>query len=482
MHDPAPDLLTLGRRLRHRRRERCLTLAEVAAEVGCAPSLLSLIENGRREPRLSLLQALAAALRTSVGELLTAEPPSHRAALEIALEQSQRGPLYASLGLPAVRPGPRLPLEVLESLVGLHTELQRRASVQAATPEEARRANAELRREMRARDNHLPEIERRAEELLDAVGHRGGPLTERVIASLAAHLGFTVHQAADLPLSTRSVTDLRHRRIYLPPARSGRGHDQRIVTLQALGHLVLGHQEPAGYADFLRQRIEVNYFAAALLLPRRSALELLQQAKADRDLAIEDLRDAFAAPYAVSVHRFTNLATAYLGLRVHAMRVHESGTIYKAYENDGLVFPADPTGAIEGQPVCRSWAARAVFSRGEVETPFHQYTDTPSGTYWCSSRVERTSAGTFSMSMGVPYAQVKWFRGRDTELRRRSTCPDESCCRRPPAGLADRWQGNAWPSAHVHSHLLAALPPGTFPGVDETEVYGFLETHAAKRS
>jgi hypothetical protein len=33
-----------------------------------------------------------------------------------------------------------------------------------------------------------------------------------------------------------------------------------------------------------------------------------------------------------------------------------------------------------------------------------------------------------------------------------------------------------WPSARAHSHLLAALPPGTFPGVDNTEIYQFLES------
>jgi hypothetical protein len=31
----------------------------------------------------------------------------------------------------------------------------------------------------------------------------------------------------------------------------------------------------------------------------------------------------------------------------------------------------------------------------------------------------------------------------------------------------------------VHSHLLAALPPGTFPGVDATDVYEFLQRRAA---
>jgi hypothetical protein len=43
--------------------------------------------------------------------------------------------------------------------------------------------------------------------------------------------------------------------------------------------------------------------------------------------------------------------------------------------------------------------------------------------------------------------------------------------------MAARWSGRAWPSAKAHTHLLAALPPGTFPGVDTTDVYAFLDRH-----
>src|SRR3954462_9416780 len=72
---PRLDVVTLGRRLRHARRARGLTLADVARagglppadvprQVGAAASALSLIENGRREPRLTLLQSLADVLDT----------------------------------------------------------------------------------------------------------------------------------------------------------------------------------------------------------------------------------------------------------------------------------------------------------------------------------------------------------------------------------------------------------------------------------
>ncbi|MDP4507924.1 hypothetical protein [Nonomuraea turcica] len=43
----------------------------------------------------------------------------------------------------------------------------------------------------------------------------------------------------------------------------------------------------------------------------------------------------------------------------------------------------------------------------------------------------------------------------------------------PPPELAQRWDGYAWPSARANSHVLAALPPGSFPGVDEADVYPF---------
>nr|WP_230977467.1 helix-turn-helix domain-containing protein [Georgenia yuyongxinii] len=475
--EPDVDLATLGARIRHARQASGLTLAALARQVDRAPSLLSQIENGRKEPRLALLGAIARALGVSVADLMRAEPPSRRAALEIALAQAQTRPQYAGLGLPEVRPSAKLPTEALEALVGLHAEVDRLASVRSATPEEARRANAALRQRMRSRNNYFAEIERLASKISTAIGHGAGPLTERGVNDVTAHLGFTLHRVADLPRATRSVTDLRHRRIFLPVASNG-GHDPRHIVLQTLGHFALGHEDPRGYADFLRQRVEANYFAAALLMPEKPAVQFLKGAKAAKALAIDDLRDVFAVSYETAAHRFTNLATEHLDLPVHFMRVGEDGVIYKAYENDDVTFPTDVTGAIEGQMVCRYWASRAVFHNPDRYSTHFQYTDMGRGTYWCTTHVERTGSGDFAIDVGVPFAHVKWFQGRETAVRATSSCPDPACCRRPPAELAARWGAHAWPSARAHSHLLAAIPPGTFPGVDDTEVYEFLDRHA----
>src|SRR5260370_12051228 len=93
------DLATFGQRLRHLRRAQGITLAELGERVGRAPSALSLLENGRREPKLSLIESLATALSVPAGELLRHQPPSRRAQLEIVVE-AQRDPVYRDLGLP----------------------------------------------------------------------------------------------------------------------------------------------------------------------------------------------------------------------------------------------------------------------------------------------------------------------------------------------------------------------------------------------
>src|SRR6266487_1361678 len=470
------DLALFGQRLRHARRARGLPLAELGARVGRAPSVLSLLENGRREPKLSLIEALAGALSVPAAELLRSEPPSRRAQLEIALEEAQRDPACADLGLPYLRAGARVPNDVLEHVVALHAELRRQRAKPTATPEEAREANADLRAMMRERGNYFEPIEQAAAEALAAAGYAGGALSQKLLLSVVNHHGFSVKYVHDLPRSARSVTDLRNRRIYLKQESMGM-HTPRTVLLQTLGHFVLGHSTPLDFADFLRERVEANYFAAAVLMPEEPAARFLREARDDRSLSVEDLRDVFAVSYEMAAHRFTNLATHHLGLPCHFVKSDESGIIYKAYENDGLVLPADESGAIEGQRMCRRWAGRQIFASPDRFSPRCQYSDTPSGTYWCTSHVDPGRDRRFAITLGTTYEHSRWFRGRDAVTRMSSRCPDGDCCQRPPAALATRWGGMAWPSARAHSHILSALPTGSFPGVDETDVYEFLDRH-----
>lgn len=471
-----PDPLVIGKRVRHLRRERGLTLDDLGAQVGLSGSAVSLIETGKREAKVSTLAALAHALGTELPELLQGTPPTRRAALELRLERAQRRSSFEALGASRVRTGPRLPMDALEQLVALHERIAEVELERDATPEYARRANADLRAVMRASDNHFPAIESLADGLLAKVGDDGALVTRHRLNAIAEQLGFSVHTVADLPASTRSVTDLAGRRVFVPTSSDGTA--QRTLALAALGHVVLEHQTPADYAEFLAQRVEVNYFAAAVLVPQRSAVRFLQEAKAAKDIEIEDLRDRYLVSYEMAAHRFTNLATRHLDIGVHFMKINRAGVVLKAYANDGVELPSDPTGAVEGQRVCRYWTAREVFNRADWTQSYQQYTDTPSGTFWCTAMAEQGDDDAYSVSVGTPYEHIKWFRGRSTPYRAVSRCPDPRCCVLPPSELAARWQGASWPSARVHSALLASLPAGAFPGVDQTEVLEFLDRHS----
>lgn len=472
------ELSTLGHRIRHQRVSHGFTLDELGELVGVAGSQLSLIENGKREPKLSLLQAIAAATGIDVTDLLSTEPPNRRAALEIELARAQSSNVFRQLGVAPVKITKGMSDETIESVLGLHRELQRRERETIATPEEARRANTELRLRMREHDNYLADIEKLAEKQLKSAGHVSGALTHRTVSIMAEQLGFELLYVSDLPHSARSVTDLENGRIYLPPASIPGGHGLRSMALQAMAHRLLGHQRPTDYADFLQQRLEINYYAACCLMPETASVAFLTQAKRDRDLAVEDFRDAFGVTHEAAGMRMTNLLTHHFGIPLHFLRVDGAGAITRVYENDDLPVPMDVTGSVEGQIVCRKWSARSAFGEQNRTTEHYQYTDTPAGTFWCSTQTGATDAGEFSVTVGVPFDDAKWFRGRETQKRATSTCPDESCCRRPATDVAARWDGKAWPSARVHMHMFSPLPRGAFPGVDDNEVYSFLERHA----
>jgi transcriptional regulator with XRE-family HTH domain/predicted transcriptional regulator len=474
------DLSFVGRRIRHFRTAAGFTLAELGEAVGVVPSQLSLIENGRREPRLTLLSSIAATLGVTVADLIEPAAPSGRDALEVELETAQQSTAYRELGLPQLRPSKALSDDALAALVGLHRELDRRSRQAVATPEEARRANTNQRLYMQERDDYLPEIEELGEEDVAAVGHVSGALTHRTVSVMAERLGLEIVHVDDLPHSARCVLDLANGRIYIPPASIPGGHGLRSLALQAMAHVRLGHGVPADYGDFLRQRQEASYYAAACLMPRTAAVAFLTRARDERDIAVEDFRDAFGVTHEAAALRFSNLATAHLGIRLHVLRVDGAGSIVRAYENDGLPLPTDVTGAAEGQLVCQYWSARRAFSRRSRTTEYYQYTDTPAGTFFESTQTGSTGAEEFSITLGVPFDESKWFRGRESRERAVSRCPDASCCRRPDAGVASRWEGKTWASPRVHAHIFSPLPQGTYPGVDDRELYAFLEAHGGE--
>ncbi|MHB1535271.1 MAG: helix-turn-helix domain-containing protein [Acidimicrobiales bacterium] len=488
------DPLVFGQRLRFARRQAGMTLGQLSRAVGRPPSYLSQLENGHREPRLSTVNQLAGALGCPPAQLLDQAPPSRRAELEIALTHMQDDPAYRDLQLPYLRPSARLDDAALEHLVALYERVRdlseraaRPAGAGGGTPQlGARAANAAMRDEMRKRDNYFEEIERAAGAALDAVGYSGpGTVSERNLTDVAAYFGFTLGRVQDLPPSARSITDLRHRVIYVPQRNTSTTRNARSVIAQTLGHFALGHHDPVGFEDYVRQRVEANYFAGALLAPEPAVVALLADAKARHDISVEDLNEVFYISYEMAAHRLTNLITRHLDIPVHFQRSDPEGVLWKAYENDGVLLPSAPDGTIEGQHCCRWWSARQAFESEDSYSLHYQYTDTVAGTFWCATHIEVEVRGD-AVTVGTIEANAHWFRGSDTTRRSVSRCPDPDCCRRPAPDAVRRWEGVAWPSARDHSHFVSGLPTDTVtfsphPGVELTDVYAFLDRHGAAR-
>jgi transcriptional regulator len=151
---------------------------------------------------------------------------------------------------------------------------------------------------MRELHNYREDLEELSLDLVRSVGHTStGALTHREVAMMAGKLGLEIVHVGDLPRSARSVTDLENGRIYLPPASIPGGHGLRSLALQAIAHQVLSHPVPKTYEEFLQQRLDINYFAAACLMPKTQALEFLHASKKSKNLAVEDFRDAFGVTH-----------------------------------------------------------------------------------------------------------------------------------------------------------------------------------------
>jgi transcriptional regulator with XRE-family HTH domain/predicted transcriptional regulator len=500
------DPLVFGQRLRHLRRQAGLTLDALGQAVGRPASYLSQLENGHREPRLSTVNALAEALGCAPVELLSSDAPNRRAELEVALAHMQAEPGYQALQLPYLKPSSRLDDAALEHIVALYGRL--RTDARSARPPGspvgslsgvgswpvgsggpglevgARAANAAMRDEMRKRDNYFEEIERAATAALDATGYAGpGAVSERHLTDAAAHFGFTVARVQDLPPSTRSITDLQRKIVYVPQRNAvGGQRSARSVIAQTLGHFALGHSDPVDFEGYVRQRVEANYFAGALLAPERSVVRLIAEAKAQEDISVEDLSESFYISYEMAAHRLTNLITRHFDIPIHFQRSDAEGILWKAYENDGVLLPADVDGTIEGQRLCRWWSSRRAFESEDSYALHYQYTSTGAGTFWCVTHLDLDRDRGGAITVGTHEAEAHWFRGSDTPRRAVSTCPDPACCRSPQPEAVRRWEGVAWPSARDHSHFVSGLPTDTVvfsphPGVELTDVYSFLDRH-----
>lgn len=475
------DALVLGRQLRHHRRLAGLTLDDLGEKVGKPAPYLSMLENGKKEPKIGLVMSLASSLGVDVSALLDPVPPSERDALEIELARSQESGLFQSLDLPTVRPGAKMDDATLDHLVGLHRELRRRSGLGTAGSEDVRRANGAIHDMLAERKGYLPEIEEAAATALGAARHSGpGPFSSRNLLDLVSHVGFELEAIPDMPEFARAIIDMAAKRIYIAQRNELRTRQARKAVIQTVGSLLLGHETEPDLDTFLRQRVETAYFAAAVLIPENAAVEHLAEAKTAHDLDVEDMKELFYVSYEMAAWRTANLLGHHFDIPSHLVVSNEVGAVVKAMVNDEAPVPRDEFGGVETQRLCRRWGSRVTFASTDRFDTHRQYTDTSSGTFFCTTHIEEGREPALAVTLGVPFRHAKWFRGRDTENRETSTCPDPSCCRLPPEDLATRLGSSVFVSARSQSRILGLLAPDPYPEMDLPAIFSVLERHATK--
>ena len=458
-----------------------MTLDALGAAVGRPAPYLSLLENGKKEPKVSLVLELAAALDVDVTELLDPNPPNRRDSLEIELLRSQETALFESLQLPAIKPSARMDNETLIHLVGMHEALRQRSNLATAGSEEVRSANGRVSVWLAGNDGYLEDVETAARRALDSSGYEGdGPFSSRNLLDLASRAGFQIHPIDDMPGFARSIIDLDQRRVYIAQRDELRTRQARKAVVQTLAGFLLDHERDPDLDTFLRQRVETAYFASAVLAPEDAVVERLTMAKQGHDIAVEDVKELFYLSYEMAAWRTANLATRHLGIKTHLLVNDRMGTVIKGYANDGAPVPRDDEGGMETQRLCRRWGAHLTFSSTDRYATHHQFTDTPDGTFFCTTHIEAGREPAHAITLGVGFADARWFRGRDTTNRESSTCPDPGCCRSPAAGLAAKWSGKVIVSARSQNRILGLLAPDPYPELDMPEVLNLVETHSKK--
>jgi transcriptional regulator with XRE-family HTH domain/predicted transcriptional regulator len=476
------DPLILGRRLRHYRNEAGLTLDQLGRQVGKPAPYLSLLENGKKEPRVTLVMDLASALEVDVSDLLEPTPPSRRDSLELALIRSQESSLFESLELPAVKPNAKMSTETLTHIVGLHDALRDKSGLDSAGSEDVRRANGAVHAYLADNHGYLERVEAVAREALAASGYAGeGPFSSRNLLDLVADSGFELTPIDDMPLFARSIIDTQTRRIYIAQRNELRTRQARKAVLQTLAGSLLEHETDPDLDTFLQQRMETAYFAGAVLVPEEAVVGRLRTSREQHDIDVEDVKELYYVSYEMAAWRTVNLLTRHLGIECHLLVSDQMGTIVKGYANDGLPVARDEYGGLETQRICRRWGAMATFGSVDRFVTHHQYTDTSAGTYFCTTHVEAGRDPTYATTLGVKFANARWFRGRDTENREISDCPDPKCCRSPSADAAQKWENKVIVTARSQARILGLLAPDPYPELDMPEVLAVVERHSEDR-
>ena len=296
---------------------------------------------------------------------------------------------------------------------------------------------------MRERGNYFADIEKAAAEALAAGRLPRGALSQRALPASPRTSASPCTTSRTCRGPTRSVTDLRNRRIYLQQEQLGMHTPAHASCCRRSATSRSATPSRATSPTSCGSGSRPTTSPPRVLVPETAPRFLLQAAKADRALSIEDLRDVFAVSYEMAAHRFTNLATHHLELPVPLRPQRRERHDLQGVRERRHRVPRRRARRDRGPADVPAVVGRAqVFAsadRFSVVPPVHRHARRAPTSAWRTST--RRGSGDFAVTLGVPFEQSRWFRGRDTRDRTKSRCPTRPAA--PPAAAAGRALGGA---------------------------------------
>ncbi len=388
-----PPTAQLGARVRSLRRQRRLTQAALAAQLGISPSYLNLIEHDRRPLSAELLIKLAQAFDLDV----RAFAASDRERLVADLLEAFGDPLFEDSGLtPAdVRELASVHPAAARALLALyHAYEGARSSARALAERVAdgselrgiegfRLPSEEVGDLIQRHWNHFPELEEGAERLRREARLEGEDLYQGLVRYLSEAHGVEVRveKIGAMRGAVRRY-DPRARRLLLSEVL--RRGSRNLQLAHQIGLLTQSHvldrlaSDPHLTTPESRALCRValaNYFAAAVLMPYEPFLRAAREERYDLEL----LGHRFRTSFEQVCHRVTTLRRPGAeGVPFHFLRIDSAGNISKRFSASGIRI-ARFSGA------CPRWNVHAAFlTPGMIRVQLSQM---PDGTvYFCIAR------------------------------------------------------------------------------------------------
>lgn len=389
----------LGHKVRRLRRQRALTQAQMATQLGISPSYLNLIEHNRRPVTVPLLLKLAAAFDVDMAELAEDdEARLHDDLMEVFGDSLFEG---ADLKAADVETLLESSPEVARAVIALYGAFRGAREERDGLAERVSDAHGDIGIEMirlpteevsdfiQDHSNHFQAVEEAAEKLIEELGGSsdlGSSLVEHLeqrhgisveVVSAAREPGMVrrFDRAAGV-LRLSEVLPPRSRLFQLANQIALVQYDDVLESYVARGNLTTPESR------VLCRVALASYFAGAVLMPYEPFLNAARSLRYD----IEMLGHRFRTSFEQVCHRLTTLnRPGAMGVPFHFVRVDIAGNISKRFSASGIRF-ARFSGA------CPRWNVHAAFLQpGFIRT---QLSRMPDGTvFFCIARTVRKEGG-----------------------------------------------------------------------------------------